>query len=360
MSRGFAGLVAASVLYLTALPAEAQPTVTGVQGTVGNDRIITISGASFGTKSEAAPLVWEDFSDGELHPSLTPHGVFTVDNADNLRHPFGVRNARADFKLLDSNWESHYFQYNGGTAPKWFVQYWIKLATNWHWGTTRNGGSDDGLANVKFFRMFPKGSRTYANVGYSTHGFADGDVLRFVENGDQTYLGINGQDFFTPGAWHSVQIEYGENGGAGQTNGRMRLWIDGVLKDATTMLDTNPVGDGEPIDKRPYVIGFYDSWGPSDDQSADNMYAYYSDLYVDSSWSRVELGNAPTYAASTHREMLIPTAWSGSSISARVTQGTFRPGDKAYIYVTDASGQVNATGFKVNISAAGGNPPQRK
>ena len=293
MSRGFGGLIAAGVLCLTVLPAEAQPTVTDVSGALANSQTITIRGTSFGTKGVAAPLVWEDFADGALDPSLTPHGLLTVSNTDNLRHPFSSRNARADFKLTDGNWDGHYFQYNGGTARKWFVQYWIKLATNWHWGTTGSDGGDGGLANVKFFRMLPSGDRNYANVGYSTHGFQDGEVLRFVEHGEQTYLGINGQDLFTPAAWHSVQIEYGENGGAGQANGTMRLWIDGSLKDSTSMLDTNPVDDGEPVDKRPYIIGFYDSWGPSV-APGDNMFAYYSDLYVDSSWSRVELGNAPT------------------------------------------------------------------
>ena len=355
MSRGFAGLIAAGVLCLSGLPAEAQPTVTGVSGRVANDQTITINGASFGTKASAAPLVWEDFSDGAVDPALVNKGPGPAEiNGDNLRHPFSSRNVRADYKTAGA-----FFGYDAATAPKWFVQYWIKLAPNWHWGTTGFGGDDDGLANVKFFRMFPKGARNYANVGYSTHGFVGGDVLRFVENGEQTYLGVNGQGLFTPGEWHCVQVQYGENNGAGQPNGTMRLWVDGVLQDATTTLDTNPVADGEPVDKRPYVIGFYDSWDPSD-KPVDNMYAYYTDLYVDSSWSRVELGNAPTYAGSTHREMLIPTAWSGSSITARVTQGAFRPGDKAYIYVVDDSGKVNATGFKVNVTAAGGNPPHRK
>ena len=357
MIRGFAHLISAGVLCLSAWQAEAQPTVTGVFGPVANNQTITITGASFGTKIAAPPLVWEDFSDGVLDAPLVNHarGPALI-NADNLRHPFSTRNVRADYKS-----EGAYFGYDVATAPKWFVQYWIKLAANWRWGTTTFGGGDDGLANVKFFRMFPTGARNYANVGYSTHGYRDGDVLRFVENGEATYLGVNGHSFFTPGSWHCVQIEYGENSGAGEANGTLRLWVDGALRDSTTTLDTNPVVDGEPVDKRPYIIGLYDSWGPSDAPD-DTMHAYYTDLYVDSSWSRVELGNAPTYAGSTHREMLIPTAWSADSITARVTQGSFRTGEKAYIYVIDASGQVNATGYKVTVTAAGGNPasPRRK
>ncbi len=344
MSRGFAGLIATGVLCVWAASAEAQPTVAKVHGHVAHNQTITITGASFGTKPGAAPLVWEDFSDGEVDANLVNHGPGpAVINGDNLRHPFSTRNVRADYKTAGA-----YFGYDAATAPKWFVQYWIKLASNWHWGASTFDGPDDGLANVKFFRMYPKGSRDYANVGYSMHGFRGGEVLRFVENGEETYFGVNGQGLFTPDEWHSVQVEYGENSGAGEANGTMRLWVDGMLTDSTTTLDTNPVRDGEPIDKRPYIIGLYDSWRPSD-KDVDNMYAYYSDVYVDNGWSRVELGNAPTYAASSHREMLIPTAWSTDTITARVTQGTFTKGEKAYIYVVDASGRVNAVGFKVNI-----------
>jgi hypothetical protein len=355
MSRRFAAVVVTGVLCLSSAAAEAQPTVKKVHGHVADDRTITIEGAFFGTKAAAAPLVWEDFSDGALDPNLVNHGPGPAEiNGDNLRHPFSPRNVRADYKRAGA-----YFGYDAATAPKWFVQYWIKLASNWHWGTSTYDGVDDGLANVKFFRMFPKGSRTYANAGYATHGFTGGDVHRFVENGEQTYLGINGQGLFTPGAWHCVQIEYGENRGAGEPNGTMRLWVDGVLTDSTTTLDTNPVADGEAIDKRPYIIGLYDSWGPSD-APVDNMYAYYSDVYVDNGWSRVELGNAPTYAGSTQREMLIPASWSDRSITARVAQGAFTEGDKAYIYVVDASGKVNAEGFKVKISKADKGPKNGK
>ena len=331
-------------LCAVAVPAAAQPTVSGVNGTVANNQTITITGAAFGTKAAAAPLIWEDFSDGALDPNLVNHGPGPATiNATNLRHSFSTKNVRADYKTAGA-----YFGFDNTTAPKWFVQYWFKLASNWHWGTSTFDGGDDGLANVKFFRMFPTGSRTYANAGYSTHGFSGGDTLRFVENGVQFYTGVNAQSLFTLNVWHCVQVEYAENTAAGAANGTMRLWVDGVLRDSTTTLDTNPVGDGPAVDKRPYIIGFYDSWSPSD-AAVPNMYAYYSDIYVDRALSRVEIGNAPTYAASTHREMLIPTAWSAGSISAKVTQGTFTTGQTAYVYVADATGRVNAAGFRVTI-----------
>ena len=330
-----------------AASANAQPAITGVSGTVTNNQTVSITGSGFGTKATAAPLVWEDFNDGVLHPSLSPHGSLPLTNTDNLRHAFSTRNARANYKVAGANGDGHYFEYNGGTALKWFVQYWIKLASNWRFGTTAFGGGDDGLANIKFFRMFPSGSRTYTNVGYSLHGFAGGAVMRFVERGAQPYLDVDGRQWFTPGTWHNVQVEFGD-GGLDQPNGSMKLWVDGVLRDSATSLITNVGSDGPAVAKRPYVIGFYDSWAPSD-AAVSNMYAYYSDIYVDNSWARVELGNAATYAACTRREMLLPSAWSATGISARVAQGAFTSGQTAYVYVVDSTGRVNSAGYRVTV-----------
>lgn len=357
MQRNFSGriltyarVVSAATLGvgLLAVPAAAQPMVGAVSGIVSHDKTIVISGSGFGVKPTPAPLVWEDFSDGALDPALATRAGGVVMNEDNLRHPFSPRNARSDYKTAGGG---GYFGYDGATAPKWFVQYWIKLAPDWHWGTSTFDAGDDGLANIKFFRMFPSGSRTYSNVGYSAHGFTGADVLRFVENGKQEYLGVNFKDWFDIGEWHNVQVEYGENSGNGQPNGTMRLWIDGVLRDSTTTLVTNAEAAEPAVDKRPYVIGFYDSWSPSD-APVPNMYAYYGDIYVDRSWSRVEMGNQPTYAACTHREMLVPTEWSTGAITARVQQGAFTNGQRAYLYVIDSAGKVNSAGFPITIGAS--------
>lgn len=348
-------VVAGFGLGLLAATADAQPVVGSVSGVASNDQTMVIAGSAFGTKPTAAPLVWEDFDDGVLHQDLAPHGVIAPNNTDNLRHSFTSRNARTNFKVTNANGDGNFFEYTGSGAPKWFVQYWIKLASNWSWGTTAYGGGNDGLANIKFFRMFPNGGRTYTNAGYSMHGFSGGDVMRFVEKGAQPYLGVDGRSWFTPNTWHNVQVLYGDSG-LDQANGTMKLWVDGVLRDSMTTVVTNVGSDGSATDKRPYVIGFYDSWAPSD-ASVSNMYGYYGDIYVDNNWSRVELGDASTYVNTRHREIQIPTAWGASSVSVKINQGSFGSGQIGYLYVTDSLGRVNANGFPVTIGGGTVTPP---
>jgi hypothetical protein len=321
--------------------------ISGTSGTLDHDQAVTITGSGFGTKAVAAPLVWEDMADGVLDELVTRDGS-VVFNTNNLRHAHSTKNARSNYKVIG---EGYYFGYDNGDAPKWFVQYWIKLASNWHFGTTAYPDeSDDGLANVKIFRLFPIGGRTYTNVYYAVAGY-DGQFYRIVENDTLDTGDIRGEDFeswFAVNVWHLVQVQYGENSGVDQLNGSIKLWIDGVLRDEMLTLNTNASDDGEAIDKRPYAIGFYDSWKPSDAAVA-NMYAYYGDIYVDDSWCRVELGNASTYAACTVREIQIPTSWATGSIGVTFKTNTFGTGASAWLYVVDATGAISA-GFAVTLA----------
>jgi len=51
-----------------ALPiiAHAAVSVSGISGTVSNNSSVTVSGAGFGTKAQAAPLKWDNFESGAV------------------------------------------------------------------------------------------------------------------------------------------------------------------------------------------------------------------------------------------------------------------------------------------------------
>ncbi len=64
------------------------------------------------------------------------------------------------------------------------------------------------------------------------------------------------------------------------------------------------------------------------------------------------IGNASTYASSTHFEMQPPTAWSDSSVTVTVNQGSFADGSTAYLYLIDANGNVSA-GNQITFGSSG-------
>lgn len=86
-------------------------------------------------------------------------------------------------------------------------------------------------------------------------------------------------------------------------------------------------------------------------------YAYINNLYIDNTKARVEIGNASRWATCTRREIQIPSAWSSSSIRVTINQGTFGSGNTGYLYVLDANGSVNPTGYPIIIGGGGSDTP---
>jgi hypothetical protein len=88
-----------------------------------------------------------------------------------------------------------------------------------------------------------------------------------------------------------------------------------------------------------------------------NSFPMFDDFYVavgPGARARVEIGNMPTYAASTVLAITTPTSWSNSEITTTVHQGAFRAGQTAYLYVVGADGVVSERGYPITV----GPPPQ--
>ena len=68
----------------------------------------------------------------------------------------------------------------------------------------------------------------------------------------------------------------------------------------------------------------------------------FDEIYVDVTRARVEIGDAATFGAFTHREAQIPTAWSDGSVTFTVNQGSFADGSTAYLFVVDDTGAASA------------------
>lgn len=80
-------------------------------------------------------------------------------------------------------------------------------------------------------------------------------------------------------------------------------------------------------------------------------------IYFDNTISHVILSASSSYsfpdnADVTHTETQVPTAWSDTSITFNVNQGTFGDTDTVYIYVVDASGACNSQGYEVTIGGS--------
>jgi hypothetical protein len=87
---------------------------------------------------------------------------------------------------------------------------------------------------------------------------------------------------------------------------------------------------------------------------------YVDDVYIDDTWQRVEIGDNATYSSCTHREIQIPTAWSDTSITATLNQGSFENGSTGYVFVIDEDGNANETGKAITFGEAPAPEPSGK
>jgi len=77
----------------------------------------------------------------------------------------------------------------------------------------------------------------------------------------------------------------------------------------------------------------------------------YDDVYFSigkNSAARIEIGDKPNYADSTLLSIQTPLSWTDNTITIDVRKGGFTTIEGAYLYVTDANGNVNSSGIKIN------------
>jgi hypothetical protein len=333
----------------------AAPAITSVSGTVTDGQAVTIAGSGFGTKSTAAPTCYDDFESGSVKAYWGSNNGLIITSTPTQRDSHSTYNGYHNFTGADST--SNHNAYLTGSdsvlANTWYVSYWFYLYPNFNW---QNGAYPDPpkfLSNIKFFRLWNPGA-TVEDFVTATQGWANQSIYLCENTGDTTryYLTNYPNVYFTTNTWHHVQFAYQENSTLGAADGKYQMWLDGVSVASATNLITRL---NDNLLKRPYNVGFYNSWSWNEGNTdasdvAPNEYVM-DDVYVDTSFARVEIGDNSSYASCTHREVAVPSAWADGSVTATVKQGSFANGATAYVFVVDSSGNVSS-GSPVTFTGA--------
>jgi hypothetical protein len=338
-------LSAGCALVMPAL--QSAPSITATSGTVTANGTVTITGAGFGTKASAAPLIFDNFEAGTVGTKVmtsratvgqwqTGAGYEAGQYTDSL-----ARTGSKSVKMTSTPQSKVYnisMCQNGSFSTiymDWRVRVHLFDRVSRNWKPWRVYGDSDRLQADSV--AFCQGSANGVDDGAGGGGF-------WYDN-----FG------FAPDTWQHFQVMLKESSSPGALDGALIHYIDGKVIGSHTGISTR--GNSAHWDQ--IRIGHYWAYDGVDECPANaGADIYLDDIYVDTTWARVELGNATTYSASTHREIQIPKAWSGSSIQVGVNTGTFQQGATAYLYVTDAAGAVNASGFPVTIG--GGAPAAKK
>ena len=317
----------------------AAPGDISVSGTVSNGQTITISGSGFLTKSTAAPVLWDTVDNQSAYSTLTTGDAIPT----GAGNPWGavrstVFNATESrtwgecYKSDGSQYISTLEELSIGTSPS-------QVYISWWWRPSISPLTNSSNHSSKFIRL----SRE-ANLVYQTHSWTQSqnivyDNPNYVANNWDNYPGTANQ-------WNFHEI-----------------WFNNVSKTYTIKVNGQTLRNNASWTAGTFNFDYLWKLGwDGGGTSPPSMTTWTDDIYVDSSFSRIMLCNGSSYAASTHCEMQVPTAWSNTEISATVNQGTFASESTAYLYIVDSTGATNTLGYEVEIGASGGDdttPPVR-
>jgi len=331
------------VLLLLEASAVAAPVVTAAEGTFAAGSAVTLRGSGFGAKPTAAPLVYDSFEAGTLGAKVLTNRATVGQWDTGAGYDVGVY-------ASDQAWagaKSVKLSTAGGV-------YNLSLAKNgsfstlymdWH---VRIHYQSVPSRNYKPFRLYGANDAMQLNSVILCNGSG-----MSVEAGGSSSFWWDATGY-SQDKWQHYQVALKESSAAGRADGIVKMYIDGVLVSTHTGVVTR--SSSAHWDQ--IRIGHYwASDGVPDCPANAGANIWLDDVFIDTSWARVEIGNAPTYAASSRREIQIPTAWADGTVGITVNPGAFSAGTGAYLYVTDAAGNTNAAGYPVTIGGGAVPPP---
>jgi hypothetical protein len=344
-------------------PALSAPVIQQVSGALNHKGTITINGMGFGSKSNAAPLVWDDATGSNIldkwsgaWPNLIPgyntnyyspmRGI-SPPHSHDTRYIAGAHATTAgaysgEMVMVFKNITLQAF-------PFYIYASWYQRADDaWIFGGDNNYKTFDYSAGNE-----PMASSNWYTAYGPPHPGSRTDGAQWLFTDDGASLSnpdVNRHNAWwatavnpMAGKWSKVEIAVKVTD---QTNGYVNVWENGH----------QVMGYVGPTDKysgtqRSIGIGGYARM----DGHTSN-WRYFDDAYLDTTLSRVVLADKPVLSLATIIENQIPSSWSDGSITATVNLGKFTEGQMAYLFVVDGSGIPSPTGLAVTAGGTVATP----
>lgn len=346
--------------------AMAAVTLTGASGSSNQGGTLTLTGSGFGTKATPGPMLFDDFDSGPVNSSVETRAPLVHQGGlatYGLWEKDGGGAYASQLILLDSAFPKARSTLHARAA----------FTSNAFWGLNLSvpyeGFTTGAEVYISFYYRMTKTSASYARQSKAWIAYDDSWADRAywstaydscegggwrqhrTEVGDQSFS-LNGPQI--NGEW--VRFEHHlKQSSPGGTNG---LWRATVHRSTlsppeiiTQTLANVPLRTSSAEWTRWTFGGAYYSMCSTLDSATVDV----DNFYLDDTQARVELGNAPTLAQCTIRELQRATTWTSNSITVAVDRGYLPDGATAYAYVYDSAGVANDVGFP--ILASGGTPP---
>ncbi|NTW27427.1 MAG: hypothetical protein HGA36_03815 [Candidatus Moranbacteria bacterium] len=337
----------------------AAPSVNAIAETLTHGNVLTVGGSDFGSKINiATPLVWDDFNVGNDGDLLSVHGWNVgTDNILSERPQLSSNKLR---HVNTNNVAKFYFTRNPSyyaedvawrdelpvVGKKRYVDYWM-----WYEMPIQPMGQE--AHQLKLVRMQSGPGESTDNVNFptiNTYAWRYNGGVRELYFPIYSNLTDSESIYTTPfldGSWVHVKM-WIDVGTENNNDGILKVWSNGsVLFDRA---DIKHIATGYGLKNwyDNFQIGKYLGNTPTQDVETT---IYFSDVYYDTSWARVEIGDNQIYNNCSHTEIQIPSSWSDNAIDIRINAGSFATNANAYLFVIDADGNASA-GQLITIDGA--------
>lgn len=299
---------------------------------------LTIYGSGFGSKSTAAPLIWDNFESGTgTIDSGDPATVGTWDaEAVEYRASYSSDYAHAGSRCaktenLASVGHSQRLR-KDFVSDIVYLDYWCRV----HY-------LDNKSRNWKTWILYSDNGDLQCNWVYFCNGSA---LTRYDGTGSLNTNSWSELDYNND-TWMHFSLAFRAstpNVADGAIYHYINEQIAGLASSSVITRNTDHGYDLLTIGE----LWQFDAVGEC--QANSGAYVYIDDVYIDTTWARVVVGDAPTWENCTHKEMQIPhTTWNATTIQVTVNRGTFGATDTAYLYVVDSAGAVNSSGYEITF-----------
>lgn len=283
---------------------------------------LTITGSNF--EPENPMLFWDDASTNMQNSGKTSGDIVpTSPTTEEWQYSTNLMfKTAADSKTANLNTyyhgKGHKAYLSQSNHPKLeslknklFVSWWYKPSAS----PSAEGGSN------KFIRIWDEGNGKGTRISWTQMHFTCGDNTTWGSwNG-----GINQWNH------HMINIDLTAN--------NVKTWVNGKL-----LIDSKCSKTINYPDNLLYVglIGF-----DHGSEAYQTMETSIDDIYIATSPARVEISESATWSETMKREVLPITSWNSTKIVAKSHKGVVLTSNHAYLYVYDANGVSNKTGFKI-------------
>ncbi len=335
------------------------------EGDIYTQETVTVKGLGFGFRGHFGPsdnmnFYYEDGETGQIKNDQRTNSFAELVNINNragsqysLLHERGaeVKTYSPIFKRWGDS-RTHTVRYSlsidtEGKADKheYFMSSWVRLSKDF---SNLESNRYNGSSLLSFQPERNSGNGIVGGGSISASAEKSPSVLSVsTSSGQLTSYHQRLSDALKPGTWHRID---GWTSVKDATTGyvdEVKFWVDGILidsrqQDGFRQTEFPPM---KAVHFVSYMKNLNDAQSPFSVQTDDH--------YVDFTQARIELGNAPTFSASNHREIQQPLFWNDGQIEFKTNLGSFRNGDAVYLYIINADGSVNENGYALNNT----NPP---